>query len=96
MLDQAQTREVAGRPGLNYGGAYRLASNGMDFRSLGPLEVLDEGRAVALGGSRQRSLLALFLVHANETLTTDRLIDELWGDRPPATASRCCPLPTSH
>src|SRR5918999_920603 len=60
----------------------------MDFRILGPLEVLDEGRAVALGGSKQRSLLALFLVHANETLTTDRLIDELWGDRPPATAAK--------
>jgi DNA-binding SARP family transcriptional activator len=58
----------------------------MDFRILGPLEVLNEGHAVALGGSKQRSLLALFLVHANETLTTDRLIDELWGDRPPATA----------
>src|SRR5918992_1226538 len=60
----------------------------MDFRILGPLEVLDEGRAVALGGSKQRSLLALFLVHANETLTTDRLIDELWGDRPSATAAK--------
>jgi hypothetical protein len=49
----------------------------MDFRILGPLEALDEGRAVPLGGAKQRALLALFLVHANETLTTDRLIDEL-------------------
>jgi DNA-binding SARP family transcriptional activator len=60
----------------------------MDFRILGPLEVLHEGRAVALGGSKQRALLAVFLLHANETLTTDRLIDELWGDRPPATAAK--------
>jgi DNA-binding SARP family transcriptional activator len=80
--------EVAERPRLDYGGAYRLASNGMDFRILGPLEVLDEGRVVALGGSKQRALLAVFLLHANETLTTDRLIDELWGDRASAAAAK--------
>ena len=60
----------------------------MDFRILGPLEVLDEGRSVTLGGTKQRTLLALLLVHANETLTTDRLIDELWGERPPANAAK--------
>ena len=60
----------------------------MDFRILGPLEALDEGREVALGGSKQRALLALLLLHANETLSTDRLIDELWGERPPATAAK--------
>jgi len=60
----------------------------MDFRVLGPLEALDEGRPVRLGGGKQRALLALFLLHANETLSTDRLIDELWGERPPATASK--------
>jgi class 3 adenylate cyclase/DNA-binding winged helix-turn-helix (wHTH) protein len=60
----------------------------MDFRILGSLEALDEGRPVALGGSKQRALLALLLLHANETLTTDRLIDELWGDRPPASAAK--------
>src|ERR687890_2378241 len=43
----------------------------MDFRILGPLEALDEGRVVRLGGSKQRALLAVFLVHANETLSTD-------------------------
>jgi DNA-binding SARP family transcriptional activator len=80
--------EVAERLRLHYGGTHRLASNGMDFRILGPLEVLDEGRVVALGGSKQRALLALFLLHANQTLTTDRLIDELWGDRPPASAAK--------
>jgi DNA-binding SARP family transcriptional activator len=60
----------------------------MDFRILGPLEVLEGGRAVALGGSKQRALLALLLLHANETLSTDRLIDELWGERPAANAAK--------
>ena len=57
----------------------------MDFRILGPLEALDGGQPVALGGSKQRALLALLLLHANETLSSDRLIDELWGEQPPAT-----------
>ena len=60
----------------------------MNFRILGPLEALDEGRAVALGGSKQRAVLALLLVHANETVSTDRLIDELWGERPPASPAK--------
>ena len=60
----------------------------MDFHILGPLEALEEGERVALGGSRQRALLAVFLLHANETLSTDRLIDELWGERPPTTAGK--------
>jgi hypothetical protein len=54
----------------------------MDFHILGPLEALDEGRAVALGGNKQRALLAVLLLHANKTLSTDRLIDELWGGAP--------------
>jgi predicted ATPase/DNA-binding SARP family transcriptional activator len=60
----------------------------MDFHILGPLEILDEGRDVAPAGSKRRALLALLLLHANETLTTDRLIDQLWGEHPPATAAR--------
>jgi DNA-binding SARP family transcriptional activator/class 3 adenylate cyclase len=60
----------------------------MDFRILGPLEASDEGVQVALGGSKQRALLALLLLRANETISTDRLIDELWGDSPPATAAK--------
>jgi class 3 adenylate cyclase/DNA-binding SARP family transcriptional activator len=68
----------------------------MDFRILGPLEVLDEGRAIPLGGAKQRALLALFLVHANETLTTDRLIDELWGESPPANAAKTLQMQISR
>jgi DNA-binding SARP family transcriptional activator len=63
----------------------------MDFCILGPLEVLDEDRAVALAGARQRALLALFVLHVNETLTNERLIDELWGERPPCRCTfRVC------
>jgi DNA-binding SARP family transcriptional activator len=60
----------------------------MDFHILGPLEVLDEDRAITLAGSRQRALLGVLLLHANETLSTDRLIDELWGEHPPPTATK--------
>ncbi len=60
----------------------------MEFRILGPLEVLDEGRSVALGGRKPRALLALLLLHRGETLGAERLIDELWGERPPATAAK--------
>ena len=64
------------------------SSSGMDVRILGPLEVLDDGRTVPLGGVKQRALLGLLLLHPNETLSTDRLIDELWGERTPASAAK--------
>ena len=50
--------------------------------------MVDDDRPVALGGGRQRALLALLLLHANEVVSTDRLLDELWGQRPPATAGK--------
>jgi DNA-binding SARP family transcriptional activator len=68
----------------------------MDFRILGPLEVLDEGRTITLRGARLRALLALLLVHANETLSTERLIDELWGERPPAGAAKTVQMQISR
>jgi DNA-binding SARP family transcriptional activator len=49
----------------------------LDFRVLGPLEVWDGERSFHLGGSKRRALLAL---HANEVVTSDRLIDELWSE----------------
>jgi DNA-binding SARP family transcriptional activator len=52
------------------------------------LEVRDGDRAITVGGARQRALLAVLLLHAGETLSGDRLIDELWGDRPPPTAAK--------
>ncbi|MGH2745468.1 MAG: AfsR/SARP family transcriptional regulator [Thermoleophilaceae bacterium] len=60
----------------------------MDFRLLGPLEVSEQDRPLALGGVKQRSLLAILLLQANELVSTDRLIDQLWGMAPPATASK--------
>ena len=58
----------------------------MEFRILGPLEVFDGGTPVRLGGRNQRVLLALLLLNAGEVVSTDRLIDGLWGAEPPRTA----------
>jgi DNA-binding SARP family transcriptional activator/ABC-type branched-subunit amino acid transport system substrate-binding protein/streptogramin lyase len=60
----------------------------MEFRILGPIEVSDEGRRVEIGGHKQRALLASLLLHANEVVSLDRLIDELWGETPPPTAAK--------
>ncbi len=60
----------------------------MEFRILGPLEVRHEGRPVPIGGAKERALLALLLLHPGEPVSVDRLIDELWGDSPPATARK--------
>ena len=59
----------------------------MEFRLLGPLEVWEDGRPLALGGTKQRALLAILLLRANEVVSRDLLIDELWGERPPASAA---------
>jgi YVTN family beta-propeller protein len=59
----------------------------VDFRILGPLQVEDDGRPVALGGPKQRALLALLVLHANKVASRERLIDDLWGDRAPETAA---------
>jgi predicted ATPase/DNA-binding SARP family transcriptional activator len=58
----------------------------VEFRVLGPLQVVDAGQVVALGSAQQRAVLALLILHAPEPVSLDRLIDELWGERPPATA----------
>ncbi len=60
----------------------------MDFRILGPLEVLDEGRDVAPRRAKQRALLVELLLHPNQPMATDRLIDSLWGEVPPDTAAK--------
>jgi DNA-binding SARP family transcriptional activator len=60
--------------------------HGLEFRVLGPLEVLAEASLVELGGPKQRALLALLLLDAGRAVSTDRLIDALWGEHPPRTA----------
>src|SRR5919206_572403 len=57
-----------------------------DFGLLGPLQVTREGSELQLGGPKQRALLAILLMEANHAVSADRLIDALWGDRPPDTA----------
>ena len=59
----------------------------MDFRILGPLEAWDGGREITLGGPKPRALLAVLLLHANEVVSADRLIDEVWGDDSPEDAA---------
>ncbi len=59
----------------------------MEFRILGPLEVLEGDLPVPLPGPRQRSLLALLLLHANEVVSSDRLVDELWTHEDPESGS---------
>jgi DNA-binding SARP family transcriptional activator len=59
----------------------------VEFRILGPLEVVEGGRPLALGGPRQRALLAILLTRANEVVSNDRLIDELWGAQPPGNVT---------
>jgi DNA-binding SARP family transcriptional activator/ABC-type transport system substrate-binding protein len=60
----------------------------VEFLVLGPVEVRIDGKAVPLGGPKQRSLLALLLLNANEVVSRDRLIDALWGERASAGVQR--------
>jgi predicted ATPase/DNA-binding SARP family transcriptional activator len=59
----------------------------VEFAVLGPLEATRGGSPIALGAARQRALLALLLIHANEVVSSERLIDGLWGPEPPAGAA---------
>lgn len=58
----------------------------LEFRILGSLEVVDEGRQVELGGPRQRATLAILLLNANRVVSVDRLADDLYAGSPPVTA----------
>ena len=59
----------------------------LEFRILGPLEVTKDGAPVQLSGRNQRALLTLLLLRANEAVSTERLVDQLWGEHPPRTAT---------
>ena len=57
-----------------------------EFRLLGPFEALREGVPLELGGLKQRALLTLLLLNANEVVSRDRLVEDLWGEHPPKDA----------
>lgn len=59
----------------------------MDFRVLGPVEVVKDSRPVELGAGKQRTLLAVLIRHRGTPVSTDRLTDALWGSSPPRTAA---------
>jgi YVTN family beta-propeller protein len=59
----------------------------LEIRLLGPVEARLSERPLALDRLQQRALLALLALNANRVVSTDQLIDALWGERPPATAS---------
>jgi DNA-binding SARP family transcriptional activator len=60
----------------------------VEFRILGPLEVVEDGEEVALGTLKERLVLGVLLLHANEFVSRERLIDDLWGEAPPPTARK--------
>src|SRR4029078_12718764 len=59
----------------------------LEFRVLGPVEVLDEEKPLPLGGRNQRAVLALLLLRAHEAVSMERIVDQLWGEHPPRTAT---------
>ena len=63
-----------------------MANGEVEFRVLGPLEVASGGEPLALGGAKQRAVLAVLLLRAGEVVPVERLIDEVWGNDPPPSA----------
>ncbi len=68
----------------------------VQFRVLGPLEASRGGEPLALGGERQRALLALLLVHVNEFMSTERLVEQLFGDEPSSSAANAVHVAVSR
>jgi DNA-binding SARP family transcriptional activator/DNA-binding beta-propeller fold protein YncE len=75
---------------------YRRLTNALEFRVLGPLQVASNGSSLTLGGTKQRAVLALLLLNANEVVPLDRLIDELWAGSPPNSAANIVQGYVSH
>ena len=68
----------------------------LEFRVLGPVEAFEDGKQLKLGGPRQRTVLAVLLLHAGQLVTTERLIDEVWAENPPDTAGNLVQGYVSH
>ena len=60
----------------------------MEFRILGPLEIVDGTRTISIRAGNDRAVLVLLLLHANHAVSSNRLVDELWGETPPQTAPK--------
>src|SRR3712207_4720473 len=68
----------------------------MELRLLGPLEVLDDHRPLALGGLRRRAVLARLAVDARRVVAVDRLVDDLWGEQVPDSAVKMLHISVSQ
>ena len=68
----------------------------LEFQILGPLEARRGDIRVPLKGHKQRLLLATLLLRANETVSSDRLIEALWGEAPPPTAGKALQMHVSQ
>jgi DNA-binding SARP family transcriptional activator/pimeloyl-ACP methyl ester carboxylesterase/predicted ATPase len=68
----------------------------MEIRTLGPLEVLDGGKPVPLGGRKQRALLAVLALSPGRTVSSARLIEDLWGESAPDTAPKMVQIHVSQ
>ena len=68
----------------------------MDIRVLGPVEASAGGKPVFVGAGKPRALLALLALNAGSTISTDRLVEGLWGEEPPATAAKMVQLYVSQ
>ena len=68
----------------------------MDIRVLGPVEASAGGEPVVVGAGKPRALLALLGLNAGSTVSTDRLVEGLWGEEPPATAAKLVQLYVSQ
>jgi DNA-binding SARP family transcriptional activator len=55
----------------------------LEYRILGPVEVVGETGPLSLGGPRQRAVLALLILNAGSVVSTDRTVDQIWGEHPP-------------
>jgi DNA-binding winged helix-turn-helix (wHTH) protein len=89
----ARTTADQGIP-ISTGGGYRRH---MELRVLGSIEVFEEGNgSIALGGPKQRAVLAHLLLRANHLVPTEVLIDEVWGEEPPETVRNALQSYTSH
>jgi class 3 adenylate cyclase len=68
----------------------------MDIRILGPLEVLEEGRALELGGAKQRAVLAMLALNANRAVSLEQLAEGVWDGRPPESARKALQVYATH